>query len=202
VDLSDVSDANLSYWTWYDIEEDWDYAYLLVSTDRGEHWSPVPTTASRTSNPTGQNLGNGFTGKSGGGEQAAWVAKRRNLALSGQKILLRFAMQNDLAVNEFGFAVDDISIEEIGWSDDVESNDDGWEAGGFVRTHNRIPQVWRVRAVEQGKDGSLRATDLDIENGSGEARFDLGDLDRLVVFVIGQTRYTNLPASYRLELGK
>jgi len=42
VDLTDVSTATLKYWTWYDIEADWDYAYLLVSTDNGIHWSLVP----------------------------------------------------------------------------------------------------------------------------------------------------------------
>jgi len=34
-DLSSVSEATLEFWTWYDIEEDWDYAYVEVSTDGG-----------------------------------------------------------------------------------------------------------------------------------------------------------------------
>ena len=28
----------LSFWTWYSIEESWDYAYVEVSTDGGETW--------------------------------------------------------------------------------------------------------------------------------------------------------------------
>ena len=202
VDLTGVSDAELTYWAWYDIEEDWDYAYLMASTDNGEHWTIVPASSSRSGNPNAQNLGYGFSGRSGRGEEAVWIQEEADLrAFTGKKILLRFAMQNDLAVNEFGFAVDDLAIPAIGWSDDAESGEAGWTAEGFVLTQNRIPQIWRVRAVEQLKSGSLRVNDLEVTGGAAEAIFDLSASDRIVVFVIGQTRYTTIPASYRLELG-
>ena len=201
VDLANVSSATLNYWTWYDIEEDWDYAYLLVSTDNGEHWTLVPATSSRATDPNDQNLGHGFSGKSGGGADAVWIEETADLsAFAGQKILLRFAMQNDLTVNNFGFAVDDLSIPEINWSDDVESGASGWMSDGFVPIHNRIPQAWHVRAVEQRTDGSIIVHDLDIANGTGSLNIDFSNLERLVVFVIGQTRYTTLPASYRVEV--
>lgn len=203
VDLSNVTTATLNYWAWYDIEEDWDYAYLLVSTDSGTHWTLVPATSSRETNPNDQNLGHGFSGKSGGAADAAWIQETADLsAFAGRKILLRFAMQNDLSVNKFGFAVDDISIPEIKWSDDVEASDSGWTSGGFVRIHNRVPQVWRVRAVEQNQDDSIQVLDLNITNGVGKLDVDFSKLKRLVVFVIGQTRYTSIPASYRVEVSQ
>ena len=40
----------------YDIELDWDYAYLTVNG------SPVATNLSTNTNPNGQNFGNGITG--------------------------------------------------------------------------------------------------------------------------------------------
>ncbi len=201
VDLTDVSTATLKYWTWYDIEEDWDYAYLLVSTDDGAHWDLVPAESSRETDPNDQNLGHGISGKSGGGKDPAWVEETADLsAYAGERILLRFAMQNDLVVNDFGFAVDDLSIPEIGWSDDVEAGESGWTSGGFVRSHNYVPQVWRVRAVEQRKDGSIVVHDLDIVNGAGKLEIDFKGVERLVVFVIGQTRYTTVPAAYRVEV--
>ena len=201
VDLSKVSSATLNYWAWYDIEEDWDYAYLLVSTDNGEHWDLVPATSSRETDPNDQNLGHGFSGKSGGDAEAAWIQESADLSkYAGQKILLRFAMQNDLTVNNFGFAVDDMSIPEIQWSDDTESGDAGWTPAGFIRSHNRVPQVWRVRVVEQKKDGSIVIHDVDILDGTGKLTIDFSDLKRLIVFVIGQTRYTTLPASYQVEV--
>lgn len=201
VDLTNVSKATLNYWAWYDIEEDWDYAYLLASTDNGVHWTLIPATSSRETNPNDQNLGHGFSGKSGAGSDPAWIEESADLsAFAGQKILLRFAMQNDLAVNNFGFAVDDLSIPEIQWSDDAESGEAGWITGGFVQIHNSVPQVWRVRTIEQRKDGTLVVHDLDIANGTGKLEINFAELERLVVFVIGQTRYTTIPASYQLEI--
>jgi hypothetical protein len=73
-------------------------------------------------------------------------------------------------------------------------------SGGFVRIHNRVPQVWSVRGVEQNKDGSILIHDLDIKNGAGKLEIDFSNLNSLVVFVIGQTRYTTLPASYQVEV--
>ncbi len=203
VDLTNTLTATLKYWTWYDIEEDWDYAYLLVSTDNGSHWTPMPITSSRETNPNGQNLGHGFSGLSGGGQEAIWIQETANLnTYAGRHIMLRFAMQNNRSVNNFGFAVDDLSIPEIGWSDNAESGDKDWTSGGFVRIHNRVPQVWGVRGVEQNKDGSIVVHDLDIRNGVGKLEMDFSELNRLVVFVIGQTRYTTLPASYRVEVSQ
>ena len=109
-------------------------------------------------------------------------------------------MQNDLAVNNFGFAVDDLSIPEIDWSDNTEAGDAGWTSGGFVQIHNSVPQVWRVRAVEQRKDGTLVVHDLDIANGAGQLSINFDELERLVVFVIGQTRFATIAASYQLEV--
>ncbi|HUV90900.1 MAG TPA: hypothetical protein VMY80_14690, partial [Anaerolineae bacterium] len=42
-DLSGVSAATLEFWTWYDLEEDWDYAYVEVSADDGETWTILTT---------------------------------------------------------------------------------------------------------------------------------------------------------------
>jgi hypothetical protein len=203
VDLSSTSAATLKYWAWYDIEEDWDYAYLLVSTDNGEHWNLVPATSSRNTDPNDQNLGDGFSGRSGGGKDAAWIEETADLGkYAGQKILVRFAMQNDLAVNNFGFAVDDLSIAEINWKDDAEAVDSTWTSQGFVLTQNHVPQVWFVRAVEQLTDGTIVVHDLDITNGTGKIDLNFDKFKRLVVFVIGQTRYTTIPGSYQVSVSQ
>jgi immune inhibitor A len=201
VDLTSVSTATLKYWAWYNIEEDWDYAYLLVSTDKGKRWTILPATTTRDTNPNQQNLGYGYSGVSGGGKDSTWIEETADLrAYAGQKIQIRFAMQNDLVVNNYGFAVDDLSIPEIGWSDDVELGGSDWVTDGFIRIHNRIPQVWRVRVVEQRKDGSIAVHDLDIVDGTGKITINFDDLERLVVFVFGQTRYTTIPASYSVTV--
>jgi hypothetical protein len=201
VDLTGTTTATLKYWAWYDIEEDWDYAYLLVSTDNGLHWTLIPSTSSRESNPNDQNLGYGISGKSGGGFDPIWIQETADLSTyAGQHFLLRFAMQNDLVVNYYGFAVDDLTIPEIGWVDDVEDGTSDWVPDGFVLTHNRIPQVWRIRAVEHHMDNSIIVHDLVVNKGAAKLKINFGDLKQLVVFVIGQTRFTTIPASYSLKI--
>src|SRR4030042_6498352 len=46
----------------YNIELDWDYAYLVYSTDGGVTWTSLQTNLSTTTNPNGQNFGYGITG--------------------------------------------------------------------------------------------------------------------------------------------
>lgn len=201
VDLTQTPTATLKYWVWYNLEENWDYAYLLVSTDNGNHWTPVPATSSRVTDPNGQNHGYGFSGISGTQSEAKWIQETANLnAYAGRQILLRFAMQTNRSVNNFGFAIDDLSIPEIGWTDNVEAGKKDWTSKGFIAIHNHVPQIWGVRAVEQKMDNTLLVHDLNIKNGTAQLEIDVSDLNRLVVFVIGQTHYTTLPASYQVEV--
>ena len=65
-DLTDVSGPiTMSYWTWYDIEQDFDYVYVEASTD-GEHWEMLTTPSGTASNPNGSSYGWGYTGQSNG----------------------------------------------------------------------------------------------------------------------------------------
>ena len=56
--------ATLSAKVRYDIEADWDYAYVVVSTN-GARLDAVQTNRSTATNPNGQNFGNGITGSTG-----------------------------------------------------------------------------------------------------------------------------------------
>jgi len=112
--LSGLTTATLSFWTWYDLEEDWDYAYVAVSVDNGRTWTTLPGRYTTAKNAVGNNLGNGWTGKSGG-NPAQWVEERVDLTpYAGKTILLRFEYVTDDAVNRPGFCLDDIAIPELG----------------------------------------------------------------------------------------
>ncbi len=50
----------------YNIETDYDYGYVDVSTDGGASWTPIQGNITTTFNPYGNNRGHGFTGASGG----------------------------------------------------------------------------------------------------------------------------------------
>lgn len=115
--------VNLSAKVRFDIEMDWDYAYLTVDG------TPVSTNLSTNTNPNGQNFGEGITGSTGG----AWVDLTADLsAYAGQTVTLGFRYWTDGAVAEAGFGVDDIAVTGLAL-DDAES-DAGWAYVGFERT--------------------------------------------------------------------
>jgi hypothetical protein len=146
VDLSAVRTATLSFWSWFDVEPDFDYGYVEVSTD-GEHWTSLRTEATTTDDPNGNNLGNGMTGRSGGGQKPSWVKQTADLsAYAGKKIALRFEYVTDGALNFNGLAIDDVAIPEIGWSDDAETAG-GWTASGFLRSSNQVQQRYLVQVI-------------------------------------------------------
>ena len=106
----------------YDIELDWDYAYLTVN---GE---PFPTNLSTNTNPNGQNFGNGITGSSAGG----WVDLTADLsAFAGQTVTIGFRYWTDGASWARPF-VDDIAI--TGQALDGAETDPGWDYDGFFRS--------------------------------------------------------------------
>jgi len=94
----------LKMWSWYDIEEDWDYAYVEISTDGGNSFFSIPGNITTNYNPHGTNLGNGITGWSGG-----WMQGIFDLTdFVGEAIYLRLRYVTDAYVDEEGFYADDI----------------------------------------------------------------------------------------------
>ncbi len=69
---------------------------------------------------------------------------------AGKKIMLRFEMVTDDAVNQPGLLMDNISIPEIGYPDDGESGVGGWDAVGWRLTDNSLAQRWLVQLMEIG----------------------------------------------------
>jgi hypothetical protein len=95
---------SLKIWCWYYTENNWDYAYVEISTNGGASFFSIPGTITTNNNPNGTNLGNGITGQSGG-----WVQGKFNLAsYVGQKIFIRLRYVTDGAQFYEGFYADDI----------------------------------------------------------------------------------------------
>jgi hypothetical protein len=102
--MVDAQSDTFTFWTSYDIEVDYDYAYVEVSTDQGESWTTVQGNITTTHNPYGNNRGDGITGASPG-----WVEGIFPLtAYLGQEIQLRIAYATDGAWIEHGIDVDDL----------------------------------------------------------------------------------------------
>jgi len=100
----------LSYFTWYDLEQDYDYIYLEISED-GETWKILDTPSGTSEDPSGNSYGWGYNGVSNG-----WVQESIDLsAYSGKQIQIRFEYVTDAAVHGEGMVIDDIEIPEAGY---------------------------------------------------------------------------------------
>jgi hypothetical protein len=138
--------ATLNFWTYYEIEEDWDYGYVEVhDLDTGQ-WSTLPgLNTTSTPPPAVQNnpncepfqfepwyydlMGkwNALTGFSG-----PMYEEEMNLtAFAGHTIELYFTYWTDQYTLELGWFVDDIAIPELGFFDDVESGPTDWTYNGW-----------------------------------------------------------------------
>jgi hypothetical protein len=201
IDLSGVSaPVELTYWTWYDIEEGWDYLYLETSLD-GEKWTIVETPACSNEDQSGNAYGCGYTGKSGGGGEAEWIQQAVDLSeFAGQKVHLRFEYVTDAALNGEGLLLDDLAIEAAGYTEDFEAGDGGWESAGFARIQNVLPQTFRLALVTFGNDGTTVEYIPVAADQTASVPVSLESGERAVLLVTGTQRFTRLPTSYTLEV--
>ncbi len=126
------ADSQLTAKVKYNIELDWDYAYVVVSTDDGATWTGVPTNISSATDPNGQNKGNGITGSS----RNKWADLTADLTGFTGDVLVGFRYWTDGNTGGFGFMVDNVSIN--GGDVDGAETDAGWTfnpADGFHVTN-------------------------------------------------------------------
>ncbi|MHA2282301.1 MAG: hypothetical protein ACXAC5_15770 [Promethearchaeota archaeon] len=141
--------ATLKFWTYFEIESDWDYGYVEVHDLNTDEWytlsgqetiSGLPNSYSEDNpncpddfEPTAYfdaGRWNAFTGFS-----HDWYQEEMDLSMfEGHEIEIYFTYWSDPFVLELGWYIDDIEISEIGFFDDVESGEDGWtvNAGWYV----------------------------------------------------------------------
>lgn len=196
-DFSQVSGPlSLNYAIWYDLEEDYDYLYLAASED-GESWQilETPSGRDRSEDPSGNAYGWGYNGQTGD-----WVDESVDISqFAGKKVQIRFEYVTDAAVNGEGFLLDDVSVPEIDYSTSFEEDDSGWEADGFARIQNSLPQTFRVSLIQQGGKTSVQTITLD-ETQSAQIPLEFGEEMRDAVLVVsGVTRFTTQEAVYRFR---
>nr|WP_082051359.1 immune inhibitor A domain-containing protein [Rossellomorea aquimaris] len=171
VDLTNATSAKFNFKAWYDIETDWDYAYVTVN---GE---PVASDITTDTNPHDSNLGNGITGSSNG-----WIDASFDLsAYAGQEVEVAIEYVTDAAVSNPGFYADDLSVvvdgQEVLFDDaegDAKFNLDGFTKNdGIKRSEHYYLLEWRSH---NGVDEGL----ANIRRGASLMQFD----DGLVVWYV------------------
>jgi len=165
--------ATLNFYTFYEIEEDWDYGYVEVyDHDTGEwytldapgitdcvapdyeacmvdyiaHVQDNPNTPADREPSDYEAAGrwHAFTGYSGD-----WIPVSMDLTpFAGHTIELYFRSWQDGAFTLQMMYVDDIEIPEIGFFDDVKAGEDDWTADGWVITTGILPNNWGATLIE------------------------------------------------------
>ena len=201
-DLSEVSGSiTMNYWTWYDLEVDYDYIFLEISTNGGE-WRIIRAPSTTSEDPSGNSYGWGYNGLSGG--DGSWIQESVDLsAYAGETIQVRFEYITDAAVHGEGFLLDDVSIPEIGYSADFEEDDGGWVSEGFVRIENALPQTYRLALIHLGTAPRVQYLTVSAENQI-EIPVMIGEdgVQEVILVVTGTTRFTRQKADYQFELIK
>jgi immune inhibitor A len=195
-DFSEVSSPGLlSFRTWYDLEQDYDYLYLEASTD-GETWQILKTPSGTDQDPSGNSLGWAYNGTTNG-----WIQESIDLSLfAGQKVFLRFEYVTDAAVNGEGFLLEDVSIPSIDYFTDFEQDDGGWQPEGFVRIQNSLPQTFRLALISIGSQTSVQIIPVNPDQTAEIPIHIDRDVTKVVLVVTGTTRYTRQLASYQYEI--
>ena len=156
-----VGGATLEFMTYFEIEGNWDYGYVEVyDQDTGEWYTldaagTVNTVAHGQDNPNTpdgreptdyETAGrwHAFTGESGG-----WIPVSMDLTpFAGHSIDLYFTTWQDGAFTLQMMYVDDISISEIGFFDDIEAGEDGWASAGWYVTNGILANGYGITVID------------------------------------------------------
>lgn len=197
-DLSNTDRATLTYAIWYDLEEEYDYAYISISTDNGATWNILEGKYT-----TRGEHGRAYNGISTDHPDAAngWLKESISLnAYTGQTILLRFDVTTDSGITGQGVALDDIAIAELGYLSTVDENTAGWQANGFIPVSPTIPQHWTVLFVEEGPNPTVTPIPLN-EYNQAEWPLNIGKGGGTLI-IMPQTPFVDNPATYWLHLAQ
>ena len=197
-DLSGVSGpVSMNYWTWYDVEKDFDYVYVEASSD-GQHWTILNTPSGTASNPNGASYGWAYTGQSNG-----WIQESVDLSqFAGKQVSVRFEYITDPAVNGDGFLLDDVTVPAIHYSTGYENDDNSWVADGFARIENAIPQTFRLALIAHSASGTTVRIVPVAADQSAEIPLTIGQngVQDAILVVTGTTRFTRELAPYQFSI--
>lgn len=136
-----------------------------------------------------------------------WLSESIDLtAFAGGEILVRFEYVSMPDGQSSGFAIDNIAIPEIDFSDDAEREPDGWILSGWQRLNNEVDQKFLVQAAVVGSTERLPSVrpliGVDDNTTSGEWAFDVIADEVVLIAVSGLSDNTDQPALFDLTVSE
>ncbi len=195
-DLTAVTSATLTYQLWANLEEQWDYGYLLISTDSGATWQTLQTEHMTTDNRLGNLYGEaGYSFSS-----HKWLKEQIILdEFVGQKVIISFELITDDAINYEGMVLDDIAIPEIDYYADFETDNGGWISEGWVWVTNQIPQQAWVQVIQYYPTG-IQIDRWLLPNNPTISIGLLDDVESVVMAISPIAPVTTVPTNYELAV--
>jgi immune inhibitor A len=195
-DLTGLESATLMFWAWYDLEEDFDFGYISISADGGATWDLLAP-----NHLSAGEFGPALSGRSWEETDSinGWIPESLTLdRYVGRPVLIRIEALTYSGNVGSGFAIDDIAIPELDYSSDAESQDERWQAAGFVRSGSRLPQQWSLHLIQAGNFPLVTPLELN-ELNQGNWNLELGS-EGGVLAIAALTPHIGEPASYWLQI--
>ncbi len=109
VNLSNMNEPTLTFWTKHDIETKWDCSVIQISTNNGTTWNNLTGTLSKAASGSGRQTPSGMPIYDG--VLSNWTQEEISLsAYTGQQVKLRFELRTDGSQQRDGWYIDDIGI--------------------------------------------------------------------------------------------
>ena len=192
--------ATLRFWSYYEIEQDWDYSYVEVHDLDTDEWTTLPglmtvsTLPERQANPNCPSefeptayydLGtwNAFTGST----EAMYQEEMDLTPFANHTIELSFTYWTDPYVAELGWYIDDVEIPEIGFFDDVETGSNGWTYNGWYITTPPPPTTGTLLSFSIEHYNNYSSASLNTKTISRDAPVGTADLDYVFAELILRT---------------
>jgi Immune inhibitor A peptidase M6 len=163
LDVDYTSGDTLDFWTWYFIEEGWDFGFVEALVD-GE-WVTVPLqndaeqTVTTDDDPHGNNTeGNGLTGTSGGTyfvDEPVYIHLTADLPEGTTDVQFRYS--TDAAYLDTGWFVDDVQVD--GAPVGVDSDDGEWFETSGTQDNNWLLQILAPCDLTPGVDSEFETVD-------------------------------------------
>ncbi len=202
-DLSDVSEASLQFDHYIDIEEQWDFGVVQVSTDEGKSWTSLENEHTRSDvveegYPKIKENVPGFTGY-----VDDWQQETFDLSdYAGQKVYISFRYLTDWGTTDSGWFVDNIAIPEIDLVYDGSSMD------GLQSKEELLEQYvnYSVTFVNEDKHGKFKVYHVDPFNITEADALNLRNLFKkgtnymTTWYAAPQGSIDSVPFEYNIEL--